>query len=169
MPQNVEIRGYQPGDGSICHGLRRSAFLGVFSQWLSAQSARIGAESLDVGDFERQLSTLQTSVATIGGRVVGFCTTRMSSPTRAEILYLYIDSRYHGMGIGAQLVRRAEQRLIGSHRELTSFYMDTAVPDYNRGFWERMGYRYVGPSTCRYPNGEISAVRLEKPVGGWSC
>ena len=90
MSQALEIRDYAPRDGAICHGLRRSAFLGTFSESLAPDAAQIGADSYGLAEFAEQIGALETYVATIGGAVVGFCTIRVDSPRRAEVLYLYI-------------------------------------------------------------------------------
>lgn len=77
MSQALEIRDYTPSDGVICHGLRRSAFLGAFSESLAPDTAQIGADSYGVAEFAEQIGALETYVATIGGAVVGFCTIRV--------------------------------------------------------------------------------------------
>jgi ribosomal protein S18 acetylase RimI-like enzyme len=164
LSKAFEIRDYTPSDGAACHRLRRNAFLGVFSKNLAGTVAQVGADSYGVFEFAERIGAMETSVATIEGAVVGFCTIRVDSLVRAEVLYLYIDSQSRGAGIGSRLMHQAEKRVLSSHPELVSLYLDTAAPDYNQGFWERMGYRYVGPSTCDYPSGKIPAVRLEKTV-----
>jgi GNAT superfamily N-acetyltransferase len=155
-----------PIDGAICHSLRRSAFLDAFSESLTPDETQAGAESYGVVEFAERISAMETLVATVDGSVMGFCTIRVDSPIRAEVLYLYIDSQHRTAGVGSRLVHQAEQKVLSSHPEIIMLYLDTAVPDYNQRFWERMGYRYVGPSTCRYPSGRIPAVRLEKAVLG---
>lgn len=162
MRQIVEIRDYTWGDGIICYDLRRSAFLNVFSKNLSPTEIRAGADAYRANEFADRIGGMETYVATIGGDVAGFCTIRVDTSIRAEILYLYINSGLRGIGVGSQLLQKAERRVLESHPKLTTLYLDTVVPGYNQGFWERMGYRYTGPSTCNYPGGTIPATRLEK-------
>jgi ribosomal protein S18 acetylase RimI-like enzyme len=162
MNTAITIRDYVPSDGTTCHRLRRDAFLGVFSEILPDAAVRAGADSYDVSEFAERIGTMETIVATMEKIIVGFCTIRIDSPERAEILYLYIDPQHRGVGIGSSLIRHAEKRVSDSYPGLASLYLDTAVPEYNRGFWEAMGYRYIDPSTCDYPNAKIPAIRLEK-------
>ena len=160
----IAIHDYGVSDGVTCHRLRRDAFLEVFSEILPDKDVRAGADSYDVSEFADRIGTMETIVATMEGNIVGFCTIRIDSPERAEILYLYIDTQHRGTGIGSSLIRHAEKQVLRVNPEISSFYLDTAVPEYNQRFWEAMGYRYVGSSTCDYPNARIPAVRLEKKI-----
>ncbi len=164
MSQVPEMRDYRTEDGAACHALRRSAFLDVFSQSLPQDAVQAGADSYSVSEFTERIGAMQTFVATVGEVVVGFCSIRLLSPTRAEVLYLYVSPEHRRSGMGARLARHAEQRVVSSHPELETLFLDTAIPDYNQAFWERIGYRLVGPSACDYPTGSIPAVRLEKRV-----
>jgi GNAT superfamily N-acetyltransferase len=165
MTRALEIRSFRAEDGAACHELRRAAFLGVFSGFLPPDAAQAGAESYGVAEFTEQIGAMETYVAVRGEVLVGFCSIRVLSATHAELLYLYVASDHRGTGIGSQLVRHTEQRALRAHPELTTLCLDTAVPEYNQSFWERMGYRPAGPSFCDYPAGRIPAVRLEKRVG----
>ena len=164
MNQAIKIRDYVPSDGVICHRLRRDAFLRVFSESLSDSATQTGADSYDVVEFAQRIGAMETFVATMEGFVIGFCTIRIDSPAHAEVLYLYIDLQHRGVGIGSRLIRHAEKKVLRLYPEISSLYLDTAIPEYNQGFWEAMGYRYVGSSTCDYPNARIPAVRLEKRI-----
>ena len=164
MVQTIEIRDYASGDGVICHRLRKSTFLDVFSETLTYEEARAGAYSYNAVEFSERISSMETYIATTGGAIVGFCTMRIDSPVRAEVLYLYIDSKYQRAGIGTHLVQHSEEMVKRTHPLISTLYLDTAVPDYNQRFWVRMGYGYDGPSTCIYPNGKIPAIRLKKNV-----
>lgn len=165
MSETVEIRDYRPTDGAACHGLRRVAFVGTFRVSLSPEVIRAGADSYSAPEFTERISSMKTLVAVVAGVVVGFCTTRLTAPHRAEILYLYINAGYRGAGVGSQLVCQSERQVLDSNPGISLLYLDTAVPDYNQAFWECMGYQFVGSSTCDYPGAQIRAVRLEKAVG----
>jgi ribosomal protein S18 acetylase RimI-like enzyme len=160
----AEIRDYRSEDGAACHELRRAAFLGIFRRFLPKDAFQAGAESYGFDDFAERIGAMATFVATVDESVVGFCSMQVPSPTCAELLYLYIGSVHRGAGLGSRLVRHAEQRVSKAHPNLEKFFLDTAVPEYNQSFWERVGYRQVGTSFCDYPTGRIPAVRLEKGV-----
>ena len=158
----MEIRDYRAEDGAACHELRHTAFLEVFSRILSPDAIRAGTESYTISEFSALISTMETRVASIGDIVAGFCSIRVQSRTRAELLYLYVGPDHRGTGVGSRLAHDAERRISNSHPDLETIFLETAVPEYNQSFWERLGYRLVGPSSCDYPTGKIPAVRLEK-------
>lgn len=158
------LRAFTPADGPACHALRRDAFLEAFRDHLDDAAARRGAESYDASAFTVLLAGMTTRVAERDGAVVGFCAVRESSATTAELLYLYIDPAARGARLGTELACRAEEDFLGAHPGVTTLVLDTAVPGYNQVFWERQGYRYVGESSCAYPDGDIPAVRLAKQV-----
>jgi ribosomal protein S18 acetylase RimI-like enzyme len=160
----VSVRPFEPADGPFCHALRREAFLKVFSADLDERAVRTGAEAFDPDEFERLIGGLDSFVAIEGTVRVGFCTIRYPEREKAEILYLYIDPGHRGTGIGTLLMHHAERWIAERHPEVTSIVLDTAVPSYNQGFYEGFGYRELGPIVCRYPDGEIPAVRLIKPI-----
>jgi ribosomal protein S18 acetylase RimI-like enzyme len=163
--QAVEIRDFRMDDGTACHALRRTAFLEVFSRFLPEDAVRAGAESYGVAEFTERLGGIDTTVATIDNVVSGFCSIQLHSPTRAEILYLYIGADQQGVGLGSRLVRRAERQALLMYSQLETIFLDTAVPEYNRAFWERIGYNPAGSSYCEYPTGRIPSLRMEKRVG----
>ena len=164
VSKTFEIRGFEPRDGTACHELRRAAFQGDFSGYLTKDQVDAGAGSYSARDFSERIAGMETFVAAVDRAVIGFCTIRVIKAARAEILYLYIGSGHRGDGLGSRLVRHAEQQVLEAHPRLETLYLDTAVPEYNRGFWERLGYRSAGTSLCEYPGGTIPALRLEKQV-----
>jgi GNAT superfamily N-acetyltransferase len=165
MTRELQIRSFRAEDGAACHELRHAAFLGVFSTFLPPNAVLAGAKSYGVSEFTERIGAMETCIAVRDEVLIGFCTIRVLSATHAELLYLYVASDHRGTGVGSQLARHAEQQLLRSHPGITTLFLDTAVPEYNQSFWERLGYRPVGPSSCDYPSGRIPAVRLEKRVG----
>ncbi|MFN2227050.1 MAG: GNAT family N-acetyltransferase [Anaerolineae bacterium] len=166
MTQALEIRDYRPEDGAACYTLRREAFLNVFAGFLPGHIVQAGADSYGQLEFAERIAAMDTFVAWVGGEFAGFCTVRLLSPERAELLYLYVVDQQQGRGVGARLVRHAEQRVRSAHPALETLFLDTAVPDYNQGFWEHVGYQPAGQSFCDYPTGKIPALRLEKQLAG---
>jgi GNAT superfamily N-acetyltransferase len=162
--QALEVRDYRSEDAKACHALRRAAFLGIFSSFLHEDAVRAGAESYGVSEFGDWIGAMDTYVALVDKELVGFCSIRLLAPTRAEILYLYVNADQRGTGIGARLVRHAEQQVSSACPELAVIFLDTAVPECNQMFWERMGYQPAGASQCEYPTGKIPALRFEKRV-----
>jgi len=160
----LSIRHFEAADGPFCHALRREAFLKVFSRDLEDREVQAGAEAFDPEEFGRMIGKLESFVVTDGTEPVGFCTIRYPEEGTAEILYVYVDLARLGEGIGSMLVRHAEHLIRENHPEITSIVLDTAVPGYNQAFYEHLGYTQHGHTVCRYPAGEVRAVRLMKDV-----
>lgn len=158
------IRPFDAADGPFCHALRREAFLRVFSRDLDTHAIRAGAEAFDPEEFGEMIGALDSFVVMEGAERVGFCTIRYPEEATAEILYVYVDLAHLGEGIGSRLVRQAESWITEQHPEVTSIVLDTAVPRYNQAFYEHLGYAEHSRTVCRYPAGEVKAVRLVKGV-----
>ncbi len=162
--RRFSIRPLAAADGPFCHALRREAFFEVFSHELDAGAVRAGAGAFSAEEFGSLIGALDSFVVVEGGARVGFCTIRYPDPATAEILYVYVDLACLGRGIGSRLMRHAEHWIGERHPEVTSIVLDTAVPEYNQKFYEKLGYAEVGPTVCRYPAGDVAAVRLVKHV-----
>jgi GNAT superfamily N-acetyltransferase len=158
------IRPLDAADGPFCHALRRQAFLRVFSRDLDSRAVRAGAEAFDPEEFGEMIGALDSFVVMEGAERVGFCTIRYPEEATAEILYVYVDPARRGEGIGSRLVSHAERWIRDKHPEVTSIVLDTAVPRYNQAFYEHLGYAEHCETVCRYPAGEVKAVRLVKSV-----
>jgi ribosomal protein S18 acetylase RimI-like enzyme len=158
------IRPFAAADGPFCHALRRDAFFKVFSRELDALAVRAGADAFSVEEFTDLIEPLDSFVVTEGAERLGFSTIRYPEKGTAEILYVYVDPAHRGKGIGSRLVCHAEHWIRDTHPEVTSIVLDTAVPEYNQAFYEHLGYTRLGRTVCRYPTGEVAAVRLIKSV-----
>jgi ribosomal protein S18 acetylase RimI-like enzyme len=158
------IRPFEAADGPFCHNLRREAFFEVFSRELDPAAVRAGADAFTPQEFGRMIGMLDSFLVREGSERAGFCTIRYPEKATAEILYVYVDLARLGRGIGTRLVEYAERWIQEMHPEVTSIVLDTAVPAYNQSFYERLGYVELGRTVCRYPDGEVAAVRLTKSV-----
>lgn len=161
---SITIRPFASGDAEACHGMRCEAFRTVFSGELSPEAVDAGVEAYDAAEFGELLGRLHSFVAVDGGEPIGFCTARVLDATTAEILYLYIKLDRLKQGIGTKLARHAESWIAQRYPGISTLVLDTAVPSYNRAFWERSGFSEVGPSVCKYPAAAVPAVRLAKKL-----
>lgn len=160
--QRLRIRPFRPEDGPACHAMRHEAFIKVFSRELDANTTAAGATAYDPEAFSRMIGAMDSFVAAKDDVPVGFCTVRYPDAITAELLYVYVDLARLREGIGTRLVRHAEAWIQKYHPGVTSIVLDTAVPRYNQAFYQKLGYAETGRTVCRYPDGEVSAVRLVK-------
>jgi len=159
---SMDIRRFAPGDGALCHRLRRDALLEMSGEYLSAEAAQIAADSYSADDFASRVSGMETFVLDSSGTVAGFSSFCIETTSLAELAYLYINAGFRGIGAGSFLARSSLERVLSSHPSLSVIYLRTVVPEYNRRFWEKMGYEFTGPAVCSYAVGSLPAVRLEK-------
>ena len=117
-------------------------------------------------------------VATQGGRIVGYA---YAGPVHPRAAYqhcaemsVYLDMQYRQQGIGTQLYRELERRLI--RQNVFSVYAcvtvsdrenDAYVTDESIRFHEKMGYAKVGEyHRCGYKFGQwYNVAWLEKALG----
>jgi GNAT superfamily N-acetyltransferase len=163
---DFSIRRFTAQDGAACHRMRCDAFRKVFRDVLPADAVERGAGAYDAVEFGARIGAMDTFVAEMDGAPAGFCTVRLLDEATAEILYLYLDLEHLGIGLGSKLARHAETAVLDKHPALSRFVLDTAVPSYNRAFWEKQGYGKLEDSVCSYPGGEVPAIRMGKTVGG---
>ena len=59
-------------------------------------------------------------------------------------------------------MRFIENWVIKNWDSVKRIFLDTIIPKYNGGFYERMGYKNIGSSSCNFFNKYIEAIRYEK-------
>ena len=160
----IVFRPFKASDAEACFTMRYEAFTKVFRQELSPEAVEMGASAYDSAEFGRMIGNMDSFVAVMDEQPVGFCTLRLLDASTAEILCLYVKLDLIKCGIGTGLVKHVEKWVAGQYPGISRLVLDTAVPKYNQKFWERVGYSRMKKSVCKYPAGEIPAVRLEKSM-----
>jgi ribosomal protein S18 acetylase RimI-like enzyme len=158
----ITIRPFTPGDAGACFEMRRDAFTRVFCKELEREEVASGANAYTLEEFEQILGILHSFLAVDGEEQVGFCTIRLLDSDTAEIVFLYVRLDRLTQGIGNQLATHAERWLAQQYPSVSMIVLDTAVPVYNRKFYEKLGYSVIGESVCRYPDRDVRAIRLAK-------
>jgi GNAT superfamily N-acetyltransferase len=156
------IQPFSASDAEACFAVRQEAYTRVFSHELAPEAVNIGANAYDLEEFGRRVADMHSFVARERKEPIGFCTVRLLNAAIAEILYLYVRLDRHKQGIGTALVSHVERWLAKQYTAVATLVLDTAVPLYNQRFWEGLGYSVTGDSQCKYPGGEVPAVRLGK-------
>lgn len=159
---SIAIRPYIRGDAGACFKMRRDAFTRVFCRELEREEVAAGANAYTLGEFERTLAMLHSFVAVDGEHQVGFCTVRLLDRDTAEILFLYVRLDRLKKGVGSRLAAHAESWLAERYPSVSMLVLDTVVPAYNQKFYAKLGYSEIGERVCRYPDRDVSAIRLAK-------
>jgi GNAT superfamily N-acetyltransferase len=158
----IRIRPFEPGDADSCFRIRAEAFVRVFYDEIGAEEASAGLNAYMPADYVRMAEAMDWFVAQDTVEPVGFSAIRNLDEATAELLFLYVRLSHTGRGIGTRLLRFTEERLREAHPEVSTLVLDTIVPGYNRGFYERMGFSATGEGLCEYPGAKIRCVRLAK-------
>jgi len=129
---NPVVRRLRPGEGAECEAVLRS-----LPAWFGIEQAIL--------DYRRDVDTLETWVAEIDGRPVGFLTLKHHNPHTSEIQVMAIREEAHRRGAGRALVAKAEERA----RERGSTFLEVKTlgpsrpdPNYDetRRFYVAVGF-----------------------------
>ena len=156
------IRRFQEEDAEPCFKMRTEAFLKIFYNEIGPNNVAVGINAYMPRDYVRLAETMPTFVASDDRGPVGFITLRFIDQATSEILFVYVQMDLLGQGLGTRLVGYAEQWVQEKHPEIDRIVVDTVIPNYNQGFYEKLGYKRIGESECEYPAGPVKAVRLAK-------
>jgi len=96
---------------------------------------------------------------------VGFFTLKRTSRTRAELPLIYLDLDHVGKGIGTRCIEYIEEWIRAHWGEVSALFVDTIIPNYNGGFYRKVGFRQVGETACDFPDASVPAIRFEKQLG----
>ena len=96
------------------------------------------------------------------GSAVGFFTIRRLDDTTAEIPLIYVDLRHLGKGIGMACIGFIEKWLATHWKKVERLIVDTVIPQYNSGFYQRAGFAPIGQTLCEFPDSKVPALRLCK-------
>ncbi len=162
--QPITIRPFAAGDAEFCFKVRSEAFVRVFYDEVGPEVVAAGINAHMPSDYEWMGRTMFCFIAEIANEPVGFCTVRTLDESTAELLFLYVELERVQTGIGSQLERYAEGWLTGNKPEVKELVVETIIPRYNRAFYEKLGFVYVGDETYSYPGAKVRAVRLSKQL-----
>ncbi len=127
------IRRMKPGEHVVCDRILRS-----LPDWFGIDQSIV--------EYVRDLQTMETWVAEVGGMVVGFLTINQHNESSAEIHVMAVVQKLHGKGCGRRLVEHAERVL--QSRGVEFLQVKTLGPsrpnacyERSRRFYERVGFR----------------------------
>jgi len=64
-----------------------------------------------------------------------------------------------------KLIDYIEQWVTANWPDVTTLIVDTVIPEYNSGFYQKAGFLPAGKTICYFPAMEVPALRFEKKIG----
>lgn len=163
--KSIHIRYFKARDAKICFRIRRAAFIKKFHRELGARATAAGVNAFMPDDYVRMAQTEPFFVAEDTGDVIGFFTLERKDTRVAEIPLIYIDLNQIGKQIGQTLIEYIEQWVTTNWPDVTTLIVDTVIPEYNGGFYKKVGFIPAGDAACSFGDIQVRALRLEKKLG----
>jgi len=160
----LSIRFFKARDAESCFNIRSAAFTREFYRELGARATSAGVNAFMPEDYVRMAKKSPFFVAEDSGGVIGFITIERRDKQVAEIALIYVDRKQLGKQIGQTLIKYIEQWVIANWPEVTSLIVDTVIPQYNSGFYKKVGFVPAGHAVCDFPDLQLPALRLEKKL-----
>jgi len=119
----------------------------VIDGWLTGRSPQ---------DYAPGISSGAMLVAETRGRVIGF-----SEGVPGEVRAVFVDPIWTGMGIGAQLL--AQALTLAEAGQSGPIHLESTLNAVS--FYERYGFRQLGPIALRRGGVEVPTVLMERRAG----
>jgi GNAT superfamily N-acetyltransferase len=158
----MHIRHFRPDDAETCFKLRSNAYIQKFYDELAPREIAAAVNAYMPRDYVRMAQEIPVFMVEKDDLVVGFFTLKRLDTTTAELPLIYIDLAHLGQGIGSACIAYAEGWLQANWAPVTTLVVDTIIPNYNRGFYEKMGFAPAGETLCEFQGHRVKALRLIK-------
>jgi len=128
----MQVRGPSLGQSGVCETILRA-----LPQWFGIEEAIV--------QYVRDVAQLPTFTATMDGQTVGFVTIRKHFDSAAEVYVMGVVPQAHRQGVGAALLRRAEDWLKGEgvkYLQVKTLSESRPNAEYarTRAFYRAMGF-----------------------------
>ena len=164
VPNSLNIRYFKAADAEICFKIRSAAFIQKFYQELGARATSAGVSAFRPDDYIRMAKMAPFFVAENSSGVIGFFTIERRDAQVAQIPLFYIALELLGKQIGQTFIEYIEQWVTANWPEVITLIVDTVIPEYNSGFYEKVGFVPAGQVICDFPDLQVPALRLEKKL-----
>jgi GNAT superfamily N-acetyltransferase len=162
------VRRFTADDAEFCCRVRNRAYIVEFRQELSPHTVAAAVNAYLPADYVRMSEEAEVFVVEDGGAAVGFFTLKRTSRCRAELPLIYLHHEHMGRGIGTRCLAYIQDWIRSNWPEVSVLFVDTIIPNYNGGFYRKVGFEQVGETVCDFPNESAPAIRFEKRLGAES-
>jgi GNAT superfamily N-acetyltransferase len=162
----MKIRPFQEADAAFCFKVRNSAFIQKFYGELTPKEVTAAVNAYMPEDFIRMARETSFFIVEHKGTPIGFFNLKLKEKCTAELPLIYLDLDHIGRGIGSACIDYLEKWLMQNWPGVHTLIVDTIVPKYNGGFYERAGFKPSENTCCAFPGKKIKALRLIKKLIG---
>jgi len=158
----LRIRKFTPDDAEFCFKVRSSAYIAKFYKELGPAAVAACVNAYMPADYVRMSEETEVFVVEDEAVPLGFFTIKRVDRNTAELPLIYLDLGHIGQGIGAWCIGYIEDWIRANWREVRTLVVDTIIPRYNGGFYQKVGFRRVAETFCEFPDQRVPAIRFEK-------
>ncbi|MFC1484684.1 GNAT family N-acetyltransferase [Candidatus Neomarinimicrobiota bacterium] len=166
MAVNITFRTFIPSDAPFCYRTRSAAYTQLFRDELGAETAEAAAHAYQPDDYIRIAQDHECFIVEQQDTPVGFFTIKQHNPATAEIPLIYLDLDHLHEGLGSACIRFAEDWVRSHWPTVRELFVDTIIPGYNAGFYQKIGFTPSGNVSCCFPGVSVPALRLRKDLSG---
>jgi GNAT superfamily N-acetyltransferase len=160
----VDFRRFVPHDAEFCFKVRSAAFIQKFNAELSPEEVTAGVNAYLPHDYSLMAERIPLFIVEDQGTPLGFFAIKRKDNLAAELLLIYIDLNHLGRGIGSACIQFIEKWLSTNWPEIRSLIVDTVIPEYNRKFYQRLGFSPDAETFCEFAGVKVKALRLCKKI-----
>ena len=160
----VNFRRFESRDAAFCFKVRSAAFIQKFYGELSPKEVAAGVNAYMPHDYSLIASQMPLFIVEDQGVPLGFFAIKQVDKSTAELFLIYIHLNHLGRGIGRTCIKFIEEWLSTHWPDITSLIVDTVIPEYNREFYQRLGFSSDGDTFCDFAGVKVKALRLCKKL-----
>ena len=160
----ADFRRFEPRDAEFCFKVRSAAFIQKFYGELNPKEVAAGVNAYMPHDYVLMAEQMPLFIAEDQGAPLGYFAVKRVDNSTAELLLIYIDLNHLGRGIGRACIRFIDQWLPTHWPEIRSLIVDTVIPEYNREFYQSLGFSTDCETFCDFAGVKVKALRLCKEI-----
>ncbi len=160
----MTVREFESEDAEFCFRVRAAAFIEKFYAEVGPRVVSLCVSEHMPRDFIRLSEQIKIFIAEDSGKRVGFFSIKRTGHDSVEIPFIYFDLARANLGYGRKCIAYIDEWIRANWNDVKRIFLDTIVPVYNGGFYEKMGYKETGESFCVYSDCKVRARRYEKRV-----
>ena len=160
----MKIRRFQPDDAEFCFRIRSNAFIQKFNGELTPEEIAAAVNAYMPDDFILMARENPCFIVEEDGNLIGFFNLRKKDNSTAEIPLIYLDLDRLGAGLGTACIEYMEKWLLKNWLEVNTLVVDTVIPKYNSGFYQKVGFQPGESTYCEFLGKKLKALRLIKKI-----